>query len=162
MIEWKRICCAVDFEAPSRVAMERAAELAGRFEGELTLVHVLVRPPPAASDVLVSSRGAVAEENEEREERLPTWRADAERRAGRPVHARLLSGDPAVEIVRHAREERFDLVVVGTHGRTGIPHLVLGSVAERVARQCPCPVLVVHDHGVIEQEELAEEAAPYR
>jgi nucleotide-binding universal stress UspA family protein len=162
MIDWKRICCAVDFEAPSRVAMERAAELAMRFEAELTLVHVLVQPPPAASDVLVSSRGVTAAENEQNEEKLPLWRADAERRAGRAVHSRLLSGDPAAEIVRHAREERFDLVVVGTHGRTGIPHLVLGSVAERVARQCACPVLVVRDHGVLEHEQLAEEAAQYR
>jgi nucleotide-binding universal stress UspA family protein len=162
MIDWKRICCAIDFEAPSRVAMERAAELARRFEGELTLVYVVVPPPPAASDVLVSSRGVTAAEAEENEEKLPLWRADAERRAGRPVHSRVLSGDPAMEIVRHAREERFDLVVVGTHGRTGIPHLVLGSVAERVARQCPCPVLVVHDHGVLEQETLADETAQYR
>jgi nucleotide-binding universal stress UspA family protein len=162
MIDWKRICCAIDFGAPSRVALERAADLAKRFDAELTLVHVLVPPPPAASDVLVSSRGVMAAEAEENEEMLPVWRADAERRIGRSVHARLLSGDAATEIVKHARGERFDLVVIGTHGRTGIPHLVLGSVAERVARQCPCPVLVVHDHAVLEQERIAEEAAEYR
>jgi nucleotide-binding universal stress UspA family protein len=161
MIDWKRICCAIDFEAASRVGMEGAADLARRLEAELTLVHVLVRPPPAASDVLVSSRGVVEAEAEESEEKLSAWRAEAERRAGRTVHARLLSGDAATEIVRHAREERFDLVVVGTHGRTGIPHLVLGAVAERVARQCPCPVLVVHDHAVLEHE-LEAEATEYR
>jgi nucleotide-binding universal stress UspA family protein len=98
----------------------------------------------------------------EDEETLARWRADAEGRARRPVRSRTLSGDPAAEIVRHAREERCDLVVIGTHGRAGIPRLVLGSVAERVARQCPCPVLVVHDHVVLEKVEEAEEIARYR
>jgi nucleotide-binding universal stress UspA family protein len=98
----------------------------------------------------------------EDEETLARWRADAEGRTGRPVRSRVLSGDPAAEIVRHAREERCDLVVVGTHGRTGIQRLVLGSVAERVARQSPCPVLVVHDHGVLEKEGIADELAQYR
>jgi nucleotide-binding universal stress UspA family protein len=162
MTHWKSICCAVDFAAPSRVALEQAADLAKRLEAELTLVHVLVAPPSAASDVLVSSRGVAAVEAEQSEEKLAEWRADAERRAGRPVRARVLSGEPAAGIVRHAREERFDLVVVGTHGRTGIPRLVLGSVAERVARRSPCPVLVAHDHGVLEKEEIGEEAAQYR
>ncbi len=62
--------------------------------------------------------------------------------------------------VRHARDEHCDVLVVGTHGRTGIPRLVLGSVADRVARQSsPCPVLVVHDHSVLEKEEVEKEIA---
>ncbi len=162
MIDWKKIFCAVDFADPSRAAMEQAADLAKRFEAELTLVHVLIPPPPAASDVLVSSRGLAGAKAEEDEERLARWRADAERRAGRPARSRVLSGDPAGEIVRHAREERCDLLVVGTHGRTGIPRLALGSVAERVARRSPCPVLVVHDHGALEKEAVADEIAQYR
>jgi len=162
MIEWKKICCAIDFADPSRVAMAQAADLAKRFEAELTLVHALVPPPSAASDVLVSSRGLASVEAKEHEEKLDRWRADAERRAGRPVRSNVLCGDPATEIVRHAREEHCDLVVVGTHGRTGIPRLVLGSVAERVARQSPCPVLVVHDRSALEKEEVAEEISQYR
>lgn len=161
MIGWKKICCAVDFADPSRVAMEEAAELAKRLDAELTLVHVRVPPPSAASDVLVSSRGLTRVQAEKDEETLARWLADAERRAGRPVQSRVISGDPAAGILRHARDERCDVVVVGTHGRTGIARVVLGSVAERVARQAPCAVLVIHDHGLREKEEVAEEAAPY-
>lgn len=162
MIEWKKICCAVDFAEPSRVAMERAADLAKRFEAELTLVYARVPPPPAATNVLVSSRGLAEVDATEDEETLARWRVDAERRAGRPARSRILWGDPATEIVGYAREEHCDLLVVGTHGRTGVPRFVLGSVAERVARQSPCPVLVVHDHAILEKEEVAEEVAPYR
>lgn len=162
MIDWRRICCAVDFADPSRVAMAAAADIAKRFEAELTLVHVVAPPPSGASDVLVSSRELARMQADEDGETLARWRADAEVRAGRPVRSRVLSGAPAEQIVEYAREQRHDLIVVGTHGRTGIPHLVLGSVAERVVRQSPCPVLVVHDHGALEKEQVAEEIAQYR
>lgn len=162
MIAWKKICCAVDFEVHSRVAMAQAADLATTFDAELTLVHVVAPPLAAASDVLVSSRGLARAEAEEAEAALARWRADAERRAGRPVSASVLEGEPAAEILRHAREERCDLLVLGTHGRTGMSRLVLGSVAERVARRAPCPVLVVHDRQAIENGDVAEEAAQER
>jgi nucleotide-binding universal stress UspA family protein len=162
MTEWKRICCAVDFEEPSRAAMAQAADLAARLEAELTLVHALAPPTEAASDVLVSSRGLARAEADEHEATLARWRADAERRVGRPVPARVLWGEPTEEIVRYAREQRCDVLVLGTHGRTGMSRLVLGSVAERVARRAPCPVLVVHDHEALEGREVAEEAGQYR
>lgn len=70
------------------------------------------------------------------------------------VRIEVVAGDPASEILRRARTHGIDLVVVGTHGRTGLKHLVLGSVAERVVRQAPCPVLVVRskEPGAIEAE----------
>jgi nucleotide-binding universal stress UspA family protein len=162
MSEWKKVCCAVDFAEPSGAAMGQAADLATRLGAELTLVHVLTPPPEAASDVLVSSRGLAQVEADEREATLARWRADAERQVGRPVSARVLWGDPTEALVRHAREERCDLLVLGTHGRTGMSRLVLGSVAESVARRSPCPVLVVHDHEVLEGRDAADEAAQYR
>lgn len=162
MTGWKKICCAVDFADPSRLAVDQAADLASRFEAELTLVHVVVAPSPNES-ALFAAPGALAGMGAtEREEALARWRVDAEARAGRPVRSRVLAGDPAAEIVRHAVEERCDLVVVGTHGRVGIRRLVLGSVAEHVVRRSPCPVLVVHDHGVLEKEEVARELARHR
>jgi nucleotide-binding universal stress UspA family protein len=142
MNEWKRICCACDFSEQSRVAMETAAGLAGRYQSRLTLVHARLAETQTASDVLVSSRGVARLEAEAAEEELARWRADAEALAGVPVGSSLVAGDPATEIVRWAQEHGCDLVVVGTHGRVGIPRLVLGSVAERVVRRSACPVLI--------------------
>lgn len=162
MVEWKKICCAVDFADASRVAMEQAAELARMCEAELTLVHVFTPPQHAATDVIVPSQELASVEANRDEATFAGWREEAERRAGRPVRSRVLLGDPAAELLRFVRAERCDLVVVGTHGRTGMSRLVLGSVAERVARRSPCPVLVVHDRHEVEREEEAEEIAQYR
>ena len=158
---WKKICCAVDFSEPSWIAMEYAADLASRLRAELTLVHVRAPPPPAASDVLVSSRGVAEIEAHRAEETLEVWRSDAETRAALPVRARMLLGDPALEIARFADEEGIDLVVLGTHGRSGLSRLLLGSVAERVLRHAPVPVLVIRDHVRIARERDRDEAAQY-
>ncbi len=157
MTGWKKICCAVDFEEASRIGMEQAAELAKQHEAELTLLHVFVPPQRAAIDLPPALASIEANRDEAS---FAGWRAEAEQRAGRPVRSRVLIGDPAAQILRYVREEGFDLVVVGTHGRTGMSRFVLGSVAERVARRCPCPVLVVHDRHELERGE--EESAPTR
>ncbi len=158
MTEWKKICCAVDFGDPSRAAMEHAAELASRFAADLLLVHVVPPPPEAAADVVLPAADATAGAKA----MLDRWREAAERRSGRPAQSSVLLGDPADRIVRFAREASCDLLVVGTHGRTGIPRLIVGSVAERVVRLSGCPVLVVHEDERREKEELAEEIAQYR
>lgn len=158
---WKRICCAVDFSEPSWIAMEQAADLAGGLRAGLTLVHVLVPAVTAPTDVLVAVPAVEEAETRRAEETLEVWRSDAETRAGVPVRARVLSGDPAGALARFVEEEGCDLLVVGTHGRTGLSRLVLGSVAERVLRRAPAPVLVVRDHLRVARERDAEEAARY-
>ena len=65
------------------------------------------------------------------------------RLAGVPVRTAFLEGRPFVEIIRYARDHKIDLVVIATHGRTGLTHALFGSVAEKVVRKAPCPVLVV-------------------
>ncbi len=157
MTEWKRICCAVDLGEPSRMAMEEATELAKRLGAELTLVYVVVPRPPVVGEVLVAGNDGSGISLPEAEARLARWRVDAEVRAGATVRSLVLAGDPADEIVRCARNERSDLVVVGTHGRKGLRRLMLGSVAERVVRECVCPVMVVHDGAARERKEIAEE-----
>lgn len=157
---WKTICCAVDFSEPSWIAMEHAADLAGRLRAGLTLVHVRAPPAAAASDVLVASRGVLELEAHRAEETLEVWRADAESRAAVPVRARLLLGDPARELARFVAGEGCDLLVVGTHGRTGLTRLLLGSVAERAVRHAPVPVLVVRNGRAARARER-EEAAQY-
>jgi universal stress protein A len=144
MTEWKKITCAVDMSEPSHVAMEHAVDLARRLRAELTLVHVRSQPV-GDSGVLVSSKGVLADETARAEETLERWRAEAEGHAGVPVRARIRWGDPVAEIVREASEEESELLVVGTHGRSGISRVALGSVAEGVMRRAPCPVLVLRE-----------------
>lgn len=143
MITWLEMVCAVDFSESSRTTLEHAADLARRFGARLTLVHVWrgvgalpaverPAPPPKPAGDLES----------ELERKLDSWRVEAERLAGREVHAALLSGGPAAEVARFAAEGKADLVVVGARRRKGLERAVLGSVAEGIVRHAPCAVLV--------------------
>ena len=142
-MHWKKICCAVDFSEHSRLAMDQAAEVARTYEADLTLVHVHEAPSPGSGSVLLAPPELFAKMEHDAARQLESWRRLAEFVAARPVSSLMLTGDTATEILRYAREELVELIVMGTHGRTGLKHLVLGSVAERVLRQAECPVLVV-------------------
>ncbi|HSN89855.1 MAG TPA: universal stress protein [Anaeromyxobacteraceae bacterium] len=143
MVRWLEILCAVDFSKGSSATLEAAADVARRHEANLTLLHVREPPPAAAPSGFAPPTVPSEVEAVEIGRQLERWREEAARLAGREVRAELAAGAPASEIVRRLREGRFDLAVVGTHGRTGLRRLVLGSVAERVVREAPCPVLVV-------------------
>jgi nucleotide-binding universal stress UspA family protein len=142
-MSWKRICCPVDFSRESRIAMDEAAHLAWRFDGNVTLVHVNELPvPPPATELLAPPEtfvlGAV-----DLDRKLNLWRDDAEKIAGTSVDVALLSGAPAVAITRFARDSGFDVIVMGTRREEEREHLGLGSVAEAVVREAPCTVVVV-------------------
>lgn len=141
MSNWKKICCAVDFSEPSRFALYQAADLAKRDGAELLLVHVYEIPQPAG-ELLVAAADLTGPAAAEAEKAMAGWVAEAARLSGAPVRTRLLAGQPALEVTQAAREAGCDLVVVGTHGRTGVKRLVLGSVAERIVREAHCDVLV--------------------
>lgn len=144
MAEWKRICCAVDFSKPCAVAMRTAAELAGRLGAELTLLHVLEPQPPVAVDLLAAHPEALEAAAGEMQRRVHAWAAEAQKLSGAPVRATLLDGaDVAGEIVRWVRERGADAIVIATHGRTGLAHVMMGSVAERIMQRAEVPVLVV-------------------
>ena len=146
MVAWTQIGCAVDFSAHSWAALVRAADLARRLDAQLTLVHVI---PPALDARLLGADRVLDASSDRTLGKLDEWRGAAERAVGRAVRARFFTGSPIAELVRFAAG--LDLLVVGTRGPTGLGRLLLGSVAERVARDAPCPVMVVH--------ERAEEAA---
>ena len=148
----KRILHASDFSPASRSAFSMARFLAKKLGARLILFHAYegiaptMMPAPMmpmtgpAPGVIVDSLWAAARRAGERGlERLAT-RA---RRDGLRVSTRLEVGAPAAAIVRAARKERAAMVVLGTHGRTGLPRLLIGSVAERVIRTAPCPVVTV-------------------
>ena len=147
--DWKRICCPIDFSDASRAAMEVAADLARRQGADLVLLHAYPIPGYTFPDgSVVASPKMMQELADQAERHLEEWRAAAEGLVGAPrVTTHKAVGEPAAEIVAYAKERRVDLVVVGTHGRTGLEHALMGSVAERVVRRAHCPVLTVRPPG---------------
>ncbi len=137
--EWGDICCAIDFSEPSRTALQEAAKLARRFGANLTLLHVHDAKSISAERLLEEYEKAAPGLQQE----IGKWQAEAEAITGRPVRPVILVGGPAAEIVRFLREGTYDLVVMATRGLTGLKHVLLGSVAERVVREAECPVLVI-------------------
>jgi len=130
-------------------ALKAAEELAGAFCAELLLLHV-VPPTPVPVPPIEGSWAppfdVVAYEEQLRGgyqrslERLRKERLSSKVK----VRMRVVTGDPATEIVSMAKEEKADLVVLPTHGRTGLSHIFFGSVAEKVVRHAECPVLTLH------------------
>ena len=141
---YRRILVPTDFSETSHFAVSRACALARRFDAEIHLVHVLplLDLGPVATDVPAVSRMDL----EERWTRAVRDELDAIARESRVtvrVTSEVTRGHAFVEIVRYARAHRMDLIVMGTHGRGAVEHMLLGSVAERVVRKAPCPVLTV-------------------
>jgi len=142
----KRILCPTDFSRHSRYALRRAAGMARVAGAEMILLHVLPQTTPAGlnedSYILTDWRKFMKVEEEKARRAL-----EREKRSkfleGVKVKTILGGGSPYREIVRLASTMRADLIVISTHGTTGLLHLMLGSVAERVVRLAPCPVLVV-------------------
>jgi nucleotide-binding universal stress UspA family protein len=147
--DWKRICCPIDFSDASRAAMEVAGDLARRFGADLVLLHAYPVPGYTFPDgSVVASPKMMQELSEQAERHLASWRTDAEGIVGAPrVTVEKAVGEPAAEIVSYAKGAGIDLLVLGTHGRTGLEHALMGSVAERVVRKSRCPVLTVRPPG---------------
>ena len=143
--DWKRIFCPIDFSDASRAAMEVAADLTKRFGGELVLLHAYPVPGYTFPDgSVVASPRMMQELADQAKRHLEEWRVDAERLVGAPrVSAETAIGEPAAEILATAQARGADLLVMGTHGRTGLEHALMGSIAERVVRRAHCPVLTV-------------------
>jgi nucleotide-binding universal stress UspA family protein len=145
VIAIKRILVPTDFSEPSEDALAYAKGLADAFGASVHLMHVLEDLAAHAwtTEVYVAALPGVHEEMERHaRERLEQLLSAADRAKYR-AEIVLRVGSPFVEIVRYAREEQVDLIVLGTHGRGAIAHMLLGSVAERVVRKAPCAVLTV-------------------
>ena len=161
MAEWTRICCAIDFSDACRFAMAEAADLARRFQAQLTLVHVYEPPATAPLEPLEPGGQLLGAVWVDLERAMAAWRAEAARRSGARVRSTVRVGEAANEILHFAREDGMDLIVLGSHGDTGLRHLVLGSVAERVVREAPCPVLVIRTKELGDATRMASEAAEH-
>ncbi|MGQ0637211.1 MAG: universal stress protein [Planctomycetaceae bacterium] len=144
MIELKRILAATDFSKHSQVALQYAVAFAKAFSAEVILCHVL-ESPDFLSQLPPVSEGYFPPNLPEIEEKHARAQCEQLLAATGLSHVRvaLPHGNPTTEIVNLAKSDNVDLIVVGTHGRGAIAHLLLGSVAERVVRSAPCPVLTV-------------------
>lgn len=139
-----RIVVPTDFSAESDKAWQVARRLARAVGGQLHLVHVFVEAPLYSEALMSGDRvREVYAEGRAWVEREMARLAEAARGEGLTVRTSLREGAVAAAIVEAAREDAADLVVVGTHGRGGIDRALLGSVADRVIRLAPCPVLAV-------------------
>ena len=129
-----RVLVPTDFSVCSMWALRYAEEMARRFGAEILLLHVDGSLAPY-SELAEARHAAVRKELEE----LATVLRDR----GVPSRGELRCGGFAEEILKLAGTEHADLIVMGTHGRTGLPHVLMGSVAESVSRRSTCPVLTV-------------------
>ena len=146
-LEIKQICVPTDFSECGDHAVQHGAAMARKFDAELHIVHVIQDVGEKLKHPDFTSQGTSVTEFLKALEKGATEylaRLAAEKAwKGLKVNQLYLHGAPAEQICRYALDQEIDLLVLGTHGRSGLKHLLLGSVAERVLRTSPCPVLTV-------------------
>ena len=141
--EIRKILCPVDFSEFSESVLAYAAAFAKLFGSEITVLHVFATSvPPASSATYPAWLLQVPEARKSIADELHLLLAPLAS-TGVPVRTQIAEGNTSAEIVRYAAEHDIDLVVMGTHGRSGFDRLTLGSVAEKVLRKTPCPVLTI-------------------
>lgn len=147
-IRLQKILLPTDFSNYSAAATKYACELASRFNADLHLLHLLELHLSSTPDFgLGLALPRYINESRAAAEKCLAGVLDPKWSAGRTVIQAVLEGSPKVEIIRYARKQDIDLIVLSTHGRTGLAHVIMGSVAESVVRTAPCPVLTVRPEG---------------
>jgi nucleotide-binding universal stress UspA family protein len=148
---FSRILFPTDFSEPSDAALAYARALAGKFGASLHVLHVFEPPFGAGA---ISSEGFTedapaieAELLEEAKSRLQ-HRVTATDRAECRATTEVLGGQSARAIIDCATERKIDLIIMGTHGRSGVAHFLMGSIAEKVVRTAPRPVMTVRQAPV--------------
>jgi nucleotide-binding universal stress UspA family protein len=148
MMKIHKILVPLDFSVHSKQAQLWAAELARRYDASLTLLHVYQPISYALPEgYVLPSTNLLADLEVNMGKALDEAKRQFDATPGLRVDTQLTQGVPFVEIIRVAREGGYDLIVLSTHGRTGLRHALLGSVAEKVVRKAPCPVLTVRPPG---------------
>jgi nucleotide-binding universal stress UspA family protein len=145
MLPFKRILCPTDFSEPAFTALKRAEELARHFGAELIVAHVVPTLPSPHSfpDPQASFNFDVPMYQQELAIKAEQMLKDLVSHHKVGTRDMVTTGEAAPEILRIAHEEHVDLIVIASHGLTGWRRLVFGSVAEKVMRQAPCPVLTI-------------------
>jgi len=143
MIRIKRLLTPIDFSESSKQAVHYAVEFARSFKAELHLLNVIepvMYPAEMFGQVGMVDVESVLEKSANEE--MQAWKTSLIPK-DMPAISATQHGRPFAEIVRYATEHEIDLIIIGTHGRSGFDHFLLGSTAEKVIRKAPCPVLTV-------------------
>jgi nucleotide-binding universal stress UspA family protein len=158
MITLKNVLVATDFSEPSDAALMYGREVAARFEATLHVLHVTQN---IYATTFAESYAAISPELQQQIEddarrHLHELVVDSDKSGPPTIPVILTSSSPASAIVNYAKQHSIDLVVMGTHGRGALAHLIMGSVAERVVRLAPCPVLTVRhpEHDFVHPDTL--------
>jgi universal stress protein A len=143
MVHFQRILLATDFSTTSAIVVEYALLLARTFHAELHVLHVLEVEIPQTIQGGAYLPLSYFEDLERRAPRQLEQLIGPEDRKNLKVTTVIRHGSPYLEITNYARDHKMDLVVLGTHGRGGLSHLLMGSVAEKVVRVASCPVMTI-------------------
>jgi len=151
----QRFLVPTDFSEHSAVVVEHAVDLASRLDAELVLIHV-VEPVYFAGAMYGSVyNGPIAmEQVSAAEDAMANLVADLEKR-GVVVGGSVASGTPHEIILKEAETAKADMIIMGTHGRSGLGHMLIGSVAEKIVRTAKCPVLTVRTGDQSSKEKVA-------
>ncbi len=142
MIKVKKILCPVDYSVCSQEAFKHAAHIARMESAKLYLMHVIDVRSFGHESVLDFDVPKPGDDAIKRIREELTKKAGDEVK-GIEIETVVVVGVPVKDILNVAKDKEVDLIVIGTHGRTGVPHLIIGSVAENVVRKAHCPVLTV-------------------
>ncbi len=145
MFDIKKIIVPTDFSKLSFSALEYALDLAERMDATIHLTYVLEKTPPflAIRSIDVSEEDVMRHMEEEAHKQLFKTASEFRMESNAKIIEVLRKGNDYEEIVNYSKEINCDLIVIATHGRTGVLHTLLGSVAEKVIRYAKCPVLVI-------------------
>jgi nucleotide-binding universal stress UspA family protein len=151
MFKLQKIVCPMDFSKCAQQALTYSVELASQFQAELSIVHAYEDPaayvtPMPMSGYVGPAADLLLELRKQLEHRLEHCK-DEVAKSGLRVRGELLEGTPYRVVLDWAKEWNADLIVMGTHGHTGLTHALLGSVTERVVRMSTCPVLTIRTPG---------------
>jgi len=145
MTEFGKILFPTDFSESAENASRYALSLAKKYGSKVYVIHVI--EPFTYTTEFGLDFSAQLKEMEASARRLLDDVAASIKKNNLDVESALITGEPFVEIIKYARKEQVDLIVMATHGRSGIEHMLMGSVAEKVVRKSPCPVLTIKKSG---------------
>lgn len=148
MIKIKKILYPTDFSEPSKVAFAYAASLAQKFEAELEVLHVMFDETQVVSFYIPMQSLASDIETGSARQLEDFISKQTDLLQGVKFSTKLIKGTPFIEITNRAKDIDADMIVIGTHGRTGLDHVLFGSTAEKVVRKAPCPVFTVRPEKI--------------